>query len=504
VTVQPSPPAAQTSATTWPAQVRETHVSTVFLLGDRACKVLKPLDLGFLDHSTLERRRRGCELEVEVNRRFAPDVYLGVVTLLGPDGEPAEHGVLMRRMPDDRRLAALLDAPEGPDRVREVAHRVAALLEAAPRSPEIDRAGSPAAVRALWDGNLAEMARFTGDPLDPDALAAVGTLAHRYLDGRAQLLDARVRAGCTRDGHGDLLAEDVFCLPDGPRVLDALAFADHLRRGDVLLDVAFLAMDLEHRGHPELARRFLGWYHEFSDEAFPATLAHHYVAYRALVRSKIACIRHAQGDAPAETEATRFLTQCLDHLRAGRVRLALVGGAVGTGKSSLCDALADADDWVVLRSDEVRKELAGLAHEADASAAPDEALYRPDLRTATYRELLDRARSLLVRGERVLLDATWADAAERAAARALADETTSDLVSLRCTAPLDLTLERLRRRRPEDARASDATPGVAITVAGRFAPWPEAVEISTEGPIGDSVAVARAALDDPALTPVEP
>jgi uncharacterized protein len=482
------------TAVTWPAEVRETHVSTVFLVGDRACKVLKPVDLGFLDHSTLERRRRGCEVEVDVNRRFAPDVYLGVVTVLGPDGEPAEHGILMRRLPDDRRLATLLDTPEGPDRVREVAHRVAALRAAAPRSTEIDRAGSPAAVRALWDGNLEEMAPFAVSPLDAGDLAEVGDRAHRYLDGRAALLAARVEAGCTRDGHGDLLAEDVFCLPDGPRVLDALAFADHLRRGDVLLDVAFLAMDLEHRGHPELARRFVGWYREFSGEAFPATLAHHYVAYRALVRSKVACIRHAQGDATAEREAQRFLRQSVDHLRAGRVCLVLVGGAVGTGKSSLCDALADADEWVVLRSDEVRKELAGLSYEADAAAAPDEALYRPDVRAATYRELLARAQALLLRGERVLLDATWADPVARAAARDVADATDSDLVELRCVAPLDLTLDRLRGRRPDDARGSDATPGVAITVAHRFAPWPDAIEIPTDGPLVASLALAQGAI----------
>jgi uncharacterized protein len=480
----------------WPAAVRETHVSTVFLVGDRACKVLKAVDLGFLDHSTLELRRRGCEVEVEVNRRFAPDVYLGVVTVLGPDGEPAEHGILMRRLPDDRRLAALLDDPEGPDRVRDVAHRIAAVLAAAPRSPDIDRAGAPDAVRALWDGNLAEMAAFRDGPLHGDALAAVGELAHRYLDGRAELLTDRVGRGCTRDGHGDLLAEDIFCLPDGPRILDALAFADHLRRGDVLLDVAFLAMDLEHRGHPELARRLLAWYREFSDEAFPPTLAHHYVAYRALVRSKVACIRHAQGDAPAEAEARRFLHQSIDHLRAGRVRLVLVGGAVGTGKSTLCDGIADADDWVVLRSDEVRKELAGLPYEADAAAAPDEALYEPDLRAATYRVLLERARSLLARGERVLLDATWADPTSRAEARAVADETSAELAALRCTAPLELTLERLRRRLPGAARGSDATPGVAITVAHRFAPWPEAVEISTEGALSESVDRARRALGD--------
>jgi aminoglycoside phosphotransferase family enzyme/predicted kinase len=482
--------------TAWPAAVRETHVSTVFLVGDRACKVLKAVDLGFLDHSTLELRRRGCELEVAVNRRFAPDVYLGVVTVLGPDGEAAEHGVLMRRLPDDRRLAALLDTPEGPDRVRDVAHRVAALLAAAPHSPDIDLAGSPEAVRRLWDGNLSEMAGFAGTTLDAAALAEVGELAHRYLDGRRTLLEDRVRAGCTRDGHGDLLAEDVFCLPDGPRILDALAFADDLRRGDVVLDVAFLAMDLEHRGHPELARRFLGWFREFSAESFPVSLAHHYVAYRALVRAKVACIRHAQGDEDAGREAPRFLDQVARHLRAGRIRLVLVGGAVGTGKSSLCDGLAEAGDWVVLRSDEVRKELAGMSYEADAAAAPDEALYTPAERAGTYRELLARARLLLDRGERVILDATWADPGERAAAEAVAAEAVADVVALRCTAPLDLTLERLRRRRPEDARGSDATPGVAITVSDRFAPWPGAVEVPTVGPIAESLAIAVRALGD--------
>ena len=240
---------------------------------------------------------------------------------------------------------------------------------------------TPAALHDLWDRNLREISSFVPDPLDPAMVARIGDLAHRYLDGRSELLNERIARGRIVDGHGDLLAEDIFCLADGPRILDGLEFDDRLRWGDVVYDIGFLAMDLEHLGRLDLALAFLDWYREYTAETHPRSLEHHYVAYRALVRAKISCLK---GGAEDRIEARAYLVQCQRHLLDARVQLVVVGGLPGTGKSTLAAALGDELGWPVLRSDEVRKELAGLDPLDHAPAAYGTGLYAPSITDATY------------------------------------------------------------------------------------------------------------------------
>lgn len=475
-----------------PAAVAETHISVLMFVGDRAYKLNKPLDLGFLDHRTLEARRAACHREVALNRRLSPDVYLGVLDVAGPDGQACEHLVAMRRMPADRRLTGLLGGPEGPDAVRAVARTVAAFHATAARSDAIDRAGSREALAGLWEQSLEQMAPFAGTVLPEDEYAEVAAEARRYLGGREPLFAARRAAGLVRDGHGDLLADDVFVLPDGPRILDCLAFSDALRWSDVLLDIAFLAMDVEWKGHPGLAGRLLDWYREFSYEHHPVSLWHHFVGYRAHVRSKVACLRAAQGDPAAVADAAGLHALAARRLREGRVRLVMVGGAPGTGKSTLAAALADRLGAVHLSTDVMRKELAGLPPDADTSAPPGQGLYRPELVHRTYTAVLERAEALLGMGEHVVLDASWGEEQERARARHVARECGAVGTELRCTAPPAVVRERVARRRSgAPAHASDATEVVAAALFAAADPWPSAETVDTSGP-DPADAVARA------------
>ncbi|MBO0689869.1 MAG: gluconate kinase, partial [Candidatus Dormibacteraeota bacterium] len=299
-------------------EVFETHISWLVLLGDRVYKIKKPVRTGFLDFSTVEARGRACRREVELNRRLAPDVYTGVATMHDEKDRVCEHVVVMLRMPDVRRLSSLVqqgaDVDEG---LRALGHQIASFHTHAARSAEIDRAGRRDAVASHWEDNFAELAPFVGDVLDPEDVRRVEQLAREYLAGRSPLFDARIEAGLVRDGHGDLQAQDIFLLPDGPRVLDCIEFDDRFRHGDVLEDVAFLAMDLERLGRPDLARSFLDRYAELFGHPWPASLEHHYVAYRAHVRSKVACLRHAQGGEGAREEARRLHDLCLRHLSRG-------------------------------------------------------------------------------------------------------------------------------------------------------------------------------------------
>jgi aminoglycoside phosphotransferase family enzyme/predicted kinase len=470
-----------TDGFTGSAAVRETHVSILFFVGDLVFKLKKPVRLDFLDFSTREQREHVCRRELELNRRLAPDVYLDVLDVVGSDGEPCDHLLMMRRMPDNRRLSLLAAGDGADDCIREVAHAVAAFHARCETSGEIAAHGDVGRVRANWESSFATMEPFVGTVLDPGVALDVQSLAHGYLDGRAPLFDKRIAHGKIRDGHGDLLADDIFCLDDGPRILDCIEFDDHLRYGDVLADVAFLAMDLERVADLRMGARFLDWYREFAAETYPQTLAEHYVAYRAHVRSKIACLRSAQGDDASVDTARQLLRTTHEHLRAGRVTLVLVGGLPGTGKSTVASGLTDALGWTLLRSDELRKDLAGIGHTESAAAGYREGIYAPEATDATYHELLMRARSLLTSGESTIIDASWASAGWRARAVAIARDTSSELVELRCELDAAIAAQRLSERALAGGGASDATAAIAAQMAPAFAPWPSAVDLDTTG-----------------------
>jgi hypothetical protein len=472
------------------ASLAETHSAVVFFVGDRAYKLKKPVDLGFLDFRRRSVREAVCHREVELNRRLAPDVYLGVADVRDPGGEVCDHLVVMRRMPADRRLSTLLTAGEPvDDHLWHLAHLIAAFHARAERSVAADAAASPGALVGRWRDNTAALVSLDR-VVDRASVDRVQALAVRYLEGRHPLFARRIAEGRACDGHGDLLADDVFCLDEGPQVLDCIEFDDQLRYGDTLADVAFLAMDLERLGHPELGERFLRAYREHADDTWPASLEHHHVAYRAQVRAKVAAIRAGQGHEPSVAEARRLLDIALRHLEAGRIRLVVVGGLPGTGKSTVARSVGDALGATVLRSDEVRKELAGLPSHHHAPDEFGQGIYAPTATADTYGGLLARAEVALGMGETVVLDASWNEERWRELARALATRTHADLVELRCEVAADVAAERMRSRAAAGADPSDATPAIAAAMAATADSWPTATTIPTGGPASVSLAEA--------------
>jgi uncharacterized protein len=465
--------------------VSETHSGAVFFAGERAFKLKKPVSFGFLDFSTLEARRRACEREVELNRRLSPDVYLDTAALVGSDGTASEHFVVMRRLPADRRLSSLVEAGAPvDDDLRALARLLAAFHARAERSAAIDEWAGRDAVLGRWEANATEIAGLPGGVFQPGAVERVLFLARRYLAGREALFSARLEAGRACDGHGDLLTEDIFCLDDGPRVLDCIDFDDRLRYGDVLYDVAFLAMDLERLGRPDLSRRFLDFYREFSGDSWPASLAHHYVAYRAQVRALVAAIRLAQTGGGSPEAARHLLGLSSAHLELGRVRLVVVGGLPGTGKSTLAAQVAESLGATTIRSDEVRKQLMGLDPTTRQEASAADGIYRPEVTEATYAELVRIAGVCLSNGVSAVVDATFSHPRWRDEMRALAAGAVADLDELRCVAPIDLIESRIADRLARGGDASDATPAVARRFAEDEAPWPTSAPIDTSGPAG--------------------
>lgn len=472
-------------------------MSVVLFLGEHVYKLKKPVCFPFADMSTREARLALCHREVELNRRLAPDVYDGVADVIGPDGTLWDHLVVMRRMPEDRRLSRLVEA--GDPLVRSAMGDIARLLahfhSGATRSVEVAAEATRDAIAERWKRNDDQMRPLVGSCFERVELDWAMSLADRFLSGRSELFSHRIALGCVCDGHGDLLADDIFLLDDGPRILDCIEFDDHLRYVDIVDDIAFLVMDLERLGATNLADALVEEYEEASGHVVPRSLLNVCVAYRAQVRAMVAGLRAAQCDdpgerAPHEAEAAKLLHQCVGRLESAIVRLVVVGGLPGTGKTTVANGMEERAGWSVLRSDVTRKELTG--HRAnDSAVAPYGAgIYTSEMSDRTYDALFNAARRSLALGESVVIDASFVSNRHRAAARLLAAETGSELIELRCTAPADVARRRIRSRLAHGCDASDADPVVAARLAEVADRWPESIEVPTDRSVGVAIEAA--------------
>ena len=459
----------------------ETHASVLTFEGELVRKRKKAVRFPFMDLTTPELRLSACHNEVDLNRRLAPDVYLSVDEVHDAAGVLVDAEVVMRRLPDERCLATLVTSgADVTEELTDIARLLAGFHTTAGRGPVVDRSGTPDGLRDRWDADLDEWEPLAHEVLGCPTLDRERSLIHRYIAGRTDLLTRRVEGGHIVDGHGDLLARDIFCLPDGPRILDCLEFDPHLRYGDALADVAFLAMDLESLGRPDLAESFAQTYQRLAGDHAPASLLHIYIAQRAMVRSKVACLQVAQGDVAAIASARSHLALCVRHLDSARPFVVVVGGAPGTGKSTLSARLAETTGWVHLRSDEVRRDIGALGREQRGHRdALDEGRYAAAVTDQTYAALMDRAKLLLCGGFSVVLDATFAAVGYRRDARRIADATFSDVVELECHAPTDVIRERVLERERRQNDVSEAGLSVARALHRRQQPWPEAHPIDT-------------------------
>lgn len=475
--------------------VAETHISTVFFAGDRAYKLLKPITTHFLDFGSTDARLLAVDDEIRLNRRLAPEIYLGSADVV-EHGVVVDRMIVMKRLPSDRRLTDRLDDPGVGVCLRQIARKVAAFhLAQDPRPEAVEIAGLDA-VRGNWEDNIDTMEPFVGEVFDPSTYERVTTLARRYLDHSRALFDGRLAAGWVRDGHGDLTAEDIYCLDGGPEIIDCLAFAERLRVADVVADIAFLAMDLIRFGRADLADLLWASYAEFTDEHHPQALADHYVAYRAHVRAKIAALRHQQGDESAAALARQYLDLTLDRLERSQRRIILVGGSPGTGKTTVARGLAAERGWIRLSSDEIRKERQGRAFDEHEIVPPGEGIYTPTITDDTYRELLARAALVVSAGGTVVLDASFGEPRHRQLARDLAASMAADLVEIECEVDEATAAGRLAGRLRHGTDPSDARPEILSDLRARHQPWPEARRLDTSRARGAVLADALAVSEE--------
>lgn len=463
--------------------VHETHTGMVVLVGDRALKAKKPVLTDFLDFRTHEQRERACLREVKLNSRLSPDSYLGVAHLSDPAGGPAEPIVVMRRYRDEDRLASIVTRDQPGQSAQGLLGRVAGVLahfhEQAERNPVISVQGTPSAIEQRWHQNLAELNRYAAKSIPELPNCSISKIQHlvtEFASGRVALLTGRIGGGHILDGHADLLADDIFCVDGEPALLDCLEFDDELRYIDRIDDAAFLAMDLEFLGRRDLGEYFLEQYIAHSADTAPQSLRDFYIAYRAVVRAKVDCVRLSQGKSEAEADAAKHVDIALRHLESGAIRLALIGGNPGSGKSTLAHALAEKVGAQVISTDDVRRDLRESGAITGDPGVMDAGLYTPDNIATVYEVMLRRAGALLGKGHSVILDATWRDLQMRAHAHRLAAETHSVLVELMCVATIDTAARRIRTRRPGN---SDVTPEIAAVLATQSDRWDNAYCVDT-------------------------
>jgi aminoglycoside phosphotransferase family enzyme/predicted kinase len=493
----------------------QTHISHVFLAGEFAYKLKKPVDLGFLDFTSLQTRRRMCLEELRLNQRLAPTVYLEVLAVargreglfLAPwdrsRGEPLDYVVKMVRLDQQRMMDRLLDQGRvGPGQMRALARRLARFYAEAERGPEVAFAGRPQQVRLNVEENFRQTDEYQGICVAPARWRAVKDYSLAFLRDRWEVFERRVEQGRIVDGHGDLHSGNIN-LPAGgePVVFDCIEFNQRFRHQDAACDLAFLAMDLDHYGRGDLRAALIEEYVAASGDQGLEEVLEFYLCYRAVVRAKIYGFMH---DGPGLELAERF--RDLEKARAYfRQAAAYAGGEppfflvcfmgrMGVGKSYLARLLSEATGWPRVSSDVVRKQRAGLPPGQASRDAWGQGLYGPEVSQDTYQALARRAASRLAMGAGIIVDASFRREAWRLRFLELAGEYGAHPLFVEVHAAPEVVRTRLARREAKGASPSD---GRRELLAAQAASWEEpsprvaACLLRVDGGLAGRVKLAR-------------
>ena len=472
----------------------ETHISWVILTGPFAYKIKKPVNLGFLDFSTLPLRQQYCEAELRLNKRLAPEYYLSVVAITGTasaprwqgEGPAIEYAVKMRQFPQAMELDRI--AKSGQLRrvhLEQLAADVADFHATLPKAEASMTYGDPDAVWQPIAENFQQLQPCCQSVTSREQLASLHDWCVASHAELLALLQQRKSTGCIRECHGDMHLANMFLAQERVVVFDCIEFNPALRWIDVISEIAFLTMDLRDRRHPELARCFLDRYLQHSGDYAGLALLNYYQVYRAMVRAKVACIRLQQADLNA-TESKQLAVETQDYLALGEhftrtttPTLFITHGLSGSGKTFFTDALIAAFDVVRVRSDVERKRLVGLSATAKTDSGVDSGLYAAEMGARTYAQLASAANDILHSGYHALVDATFLQQAQRAQFAQLAHELNVPMVILHFTATPETLQRRIQSRQRNACDASEADLPVLQRQRERVEPLTTAEQVNT-------------------------
>lgn len=495
-------------------EVRQTHISAVFLAGEFVYKVKKPVSLGFLDFSTLDKRKHFCEEEVRLNRRLAPEVYLGVVRIMRTsggcqfegEGAPVEWAVKMRRLPDDATfLEQLRHGTIGAENVEALARRIADFHRGTESQPRDEEAGGFERVSQDVLDVFARSALHVGNTVHEQVYARTKLLTERTLADLHELIEQRFMQRKIRDCHGDLHLDHVYYFPERlpPAdlvIIDCIEFNERFRLIDPIADMAFLTMDFAFYGRRDLAWAFAEAYFLASGDDEGRPLVPLYTAYRACVRAMVDGVLLTEKETEttdrnkARQRAQAHWLLALTELEAPSRKpcLLLIAGLPGSGKSTVARGLAERTGFSVIRSDVVRKELAGVPITNPTDDETRSKIYSVEWNEMTYSECLRRASELLFEGKRVVVDATFREERHRKTFLDAAVRWGVPGLLLHCHADPKIIRSRLDARAGD---ASDADWSVYLEMAQRWEAVAGTTErsratISTEGGVDQAICSA--------------
>jgi uncharacterized protein len=455
-----------------PTEVRaiQTHISWVFIASPFVVKVKKPVNLGFLDFSTLEKRHYFCRREIELNRRLCPEIYLDAVAIykstsgfsFNGEGEIVEYAVKMKELPDGWFLGELVEKNlVGEKEINRVISTLHRFYQSETPTPEIEQWGTPEKLKISTDENFAQVEPFIGKTISRSAFDAIRHFTNRFYVGNGNLFRERIQQRRILDCHGDLRLDHVHLTPEATTIFDCIEFNDRFRFIDIANDLAFLAMDFDFKGRSDLGNLLLRNAARKLDDAGMLKVANFYKCYRAFVRGKVETIQATEKEAtnPQEHErqAARYFRLALHYAIVGSEPLILVVmGGVGTGKSTIAKRLASEFEWPVFSSDEIRKRVAGVPLTQRTPPELRAKVYSAQMTRQTYRKLLVDALATLKENRGAILDATFSTCALRNVLRDECNKANVPFQFVELEADASEIKKRLRTRDEKSSETSDA------------------------------------------------
>ncbi len=486
---------------------RETHISNVFLTGPYAYKIKKPVDLEFVDYTTLEKRKYYCHQETTLNQRLSHDVYLGVVGItynrgkyyLDGPGKKVEYAVKMRQLPDENSMLRLLRNRKIDETgIKQLAQRLFDFYQKAATGPKINTFGSWDMIQFNCEENFRQTEPFAAEILDERMFQIIRAASRLFLHRRKKLFENRLNNNKIRDCHGDLRSGHIY-FNNEIQIIDCIEFNDRFRYSDITSDLAFLAMDLDFEGYARTSRELIDAYIRYSDDQDVYVLFDFYKCYRALVKSKVNCM-HLQELDPGEyartrlqRDAGRYLELAYQYaIQFSRPTIWIVCGLPSSGKSTIAKELHHRLHIRALSSDRIRKQLFDLRPNESMDLPFEEGIYSKDATALTYGKLLLTAQTEIERGNSVILDATFSRQHQRQEVLRLAVDMDANIIFIECVAPINILYARLKDREAKGVSVSDARRHHLSQLMEHFEPLTEIrnrlhIRINTKKPLKESI-----------------